>query len=294
MAEIKKDYTLTPEKKTEVDKKIEATGVPIYMERYEFKSDADKERCLQGALDELDAIIAEREDEHLEEKIEARENQYQGKMVEDDRMQFNLNRNITKPIIDRVANYIKQGFFKSDPIYSVSPRPEYDKEGGRGVTERQQDFLDYKLDNLPFRTPESKVILCAVKQGTGILKVPHVINQKKKKREERYEGKMVPVVDPQTKQAIMIGNQPLLENKGLKEFLANWPDAEKDYPGLVQQLKDGKEICIIAEYQDIIYNDPKPTFIELKNFFVRLSCEGYEGLSEQKLLGERQVYTWWE
>lgn len=294
MSKTEKDYTLKVEKKTEVDKKIESTGIPVYMERYEFKSDEDKDRCLDEILKELDAIQAERDSINLEDKIDARENQYQGIMVEDSRLQFNLNRNITKPIVDRVANYIKQGYFKSDPVYSISPRPEYDKEGGRGVTERQQDFLDYKLDNLPFRSPESKTILCAVKQGTGILKISHFINQKKKRREERYIGQLEPVLDPTTHQPIIINGQALMENKGLKEFLSNWPEAERDYPGLVQQLKDQKEISIIAEYQDIIYNDPRPQFIELKNFYVRLSCEGYDGLSEQKLIAERKNYSWWE
>jgi len=293
MVDVKKDYTLTIESKTEVDKKIEATGVPIYMERCEL-TEGQKKRLITESLLELDAIRAEREEDKLEDKIDARENQYQGKMVEDSRMQFNLNRNITKPIVDRVANFIKQGFFKSDPVYSVSPRPEFDKEGGRGVTERQQDFLDYKLDNIPFRSPESKVILCAVKQGTGILKIPHVIKQVKKKREERYDGKPTPVIDHNTNQVVMVQDQPLMENKGLKEFLANWPDADTRYPGLFKQILEGKEICIIAEYDDIIYNDPLPQFIELKNFFVRRSCEGYEGLRDQKLIAERKVYSWWE
>lgn len=287
MPEPKKDYTLEIETKTEVDKKIEATEVPIYMERCEL-SDEDKNRLKKEFEAEFEAIKAERETEHLDDKWESLENQYNGKMVEDSRMQFNLNRNITKPIVDRVANYIKQGFFKSDPIYSISPRPEFDKEGGQEVADKQQDFLDYKLDNLPFRTPVGKTILSAVKLGTGILKIPHVIKRMPRKREERYQGNPVKVgIDPRT-------NQPIVKNKGLEEFLSNWPEARKDYPGLVKQLEDGKEINIIAKYQDTIYNDPLPQFIELKNFYVRLSTEGYEGLKETKLIVERKNYSWWE
>ena len=287
MPKEEKDYTLEIEAKTVVDEKIEATEVPIYMERLELTDEQLKQLKEEFEL-EFDAIKAEREAEHLDDKCESLENQYQGKMQEDSRMQFNLNRNITRPIVNRVANFIKQGFFKSDPIYSVSPRPEFDKQGGQEVADKQQDYLDYKLDNLPFRAPMGKVILSAAKLGVGILKIPHVIKTDKRKREERYQGDPKPVgIDPKTGQII-------IENKGLKEFLSNWPKAEVDYPGLVQQLKDGKEINIIAKYQETIYNDPKPQFVELKNFYVRLATEGYEGLREAKLIVERKNYSWWE
>lgn len=287
MPEPKREYTLTTESKTAVDERIEAKEVPVYMERLELDKE-QKERLVKEFEAELDALKAERDAEHLEEKWESLENQYKGKMQEDSRMQFNLNRNITKPIVDRVANFIKQGFFKSDPIYSVSPRPEFDKEGGEEIASKQQDFLDCKLDNLPFRSPVGKTILSAVKLGTGILKITHVIKRVPRKREERYQGNPQQVgIDPQTR-------QPVIQNKGLEEFLTNWPDARKDYPGLVKQLEEGKEINIIAEYQDITYNDPLPQFVELKNFYVRLACEGYEGLKDEKLLVERKSYTWWE
>ena len=282
-----KEYTLTPEKKTEIDKKIEATEVPIYMERCELDEE-QKKRLKEEFEAEFEAIKAERDAEHLEEKWESLENQYKGKMQEDSRMQFNLNRNITKPVVDRVANYIKQGYFKSDPVYSISPRPEFDKEGGQEVSDRQQGFLDYKLDNLPFRAPIGKTILSAVKLGTGIVKIPHVIKRMPRKREERYKGNpMIGPVDPRT-------GLPTILNKGLNEFLSNWPKAREDYPDLVKQLEEGKEINFIAKYQDTIYNDPLPQFIKLKNFYARLSTEGYEGLKEAKLIVERKNYSWWE
>jgi hypothetical protein len=284
---VEKDYTLTKEVKTAVDKAIEAKEVPIYMERFEME-DEDKDRLKIEFEDEFAAIKAERDAIHLDEKFESLENQYNGKMQEDSRMQFNLNRNITKPIVNRVANFIKQGFFKSDPIYSISPRPEFDKEGGQEVSDKQQDFLDYKLDNLPFRAPGGKAILSAVKLGTGILKIPHVIKRMPRKREERYQGAPIQAgVDPRS-------NLPIIQNKGLDEFLSNWPKAREDYPGLVKQLEEGKEICIIAEYEETIYNDPLPQFIENKNFYVRLATEGYEGLADTKLIVERKNYTWWE
>lgn len=287
MPKPEKDYTLEIEAKTAVDEKIEAKEVPIYMERLELDK-SQKERLVKEFEAEFEAIKAERDAEHLESKWESLENQYQGKMQEDSRMQFNLNRNITKPIVDRVANFIKQGFFKSDPIYSVSPRPEFDKEGGDEVASKQQDFLDCKLDNLPFRAPVGKAIKSATKLGTGILKITHVIKRLPRKREERYQGNPTTVgLDPKTGLSV-------IRNTGLEEFLSNWPKAREDYPGLVTQLEEGKEINIIAEYQDTIYNDPLPQFVELKNFYVRLACEGYEGLKETKLISEIKNYSWWE
>lgn len=282
---MKKEYTLEKEPKSAIDDKIEAKEIPVYLERCEL-SDEQKQRLIREFEPEFDAIKEERSGESLEQKWESEDNQYSGKMREDTRLQFNLNRNITRPIVNRVVNYIKQGFFKSDPIYSISPRPEFDRQGGQDVADKQQDFLDYKLDNLPFRSPVGKVILSAVKHGIGILKIPHVIKYVSRTREERYQGNPVVGIDAM--------NRPIIVNTGLNEFLSNWPDAPKDYPGLIKKLQEGGEINIIAKYKDIIYNDPLPQFIDLKNFYVRLSTEGYDGLSDTKLIVERKTYTYWE
>ncbi len=264
------DYKLTREKASPRDDAQEAKEIPIYLETLELTA-KQKKRLKEEFKAEFEAIEDERKTAHLEEKWDALQNQYKGKMVEDSRMQFNLNRNITKPVVDRVSNYIKQGFLKSDPIYSVSPRPEFDRQGGQAIADNQQDFLDYKLDSLPFRGPVGKTIHSAVKLGTGILKITHVVKQYQRKREARYSGK-----------------------EGLKQLLANWPDARTRYPDIVKNLEAGKEENLIEDFTDTTYNDPLPQFVELKNFYVRISTDGQEGLNDAKLIVERKNYSWWE
>jgi len=284
MPELKQDYELEPQKK---DAKIEEnlTELPVYMNKIKLSPEQEK-RLVDEIMDEIEEIEKERSMESLVDKWDALDNQYEGKIQEDTRLQFNLNRNITKPIVDRVANFIKQGYFESDPVYAISPRPEFAKEGGQDVCDRQQDFLDYKLDNLYFEAPVGKGVLCSVKKGTGILKIFHDIKTVNRHREEEYSGKMSVVG--------MQGDQIITDSKGLKEFLANWPDAPKDYPGLVKKLTEGKDIRFIAKYKEVVYNDPRIQFVELKNFFVRLATDGYEGLKECRLMAELMNMSYWE
>jgi len=284
--EIKKDVTFEKEPASAMDEKQEKSGIPIYLENIELTEEQKKRLC-EEIIEELDAIQKERDEKHLEEKWEALDNQYYGEIEEDTRLQFNLNRNITKPVVDRVANLIKQAFFKSDPKYSISPRPEFEREGGQEVCDKQQDFLDYKLDNLPFEAPEGKTIISSCIKGTGWTKLYHEIKREKRRREERYDGKPIPVgMDAQGK--------VVTENKGLKEFLANWPTAMKDYPGYVKDLVEGKEIKFIAEYYELTYNDPLLKNIAVKDLYVRLNTSGYEGMKDQRLIAERENYSYWK
>jgi len=285
MPEVKQDYELE-QKKNEESKSIDENVLPVYLNKIKL-SEEQEQRLVDEIFEEIDEIEKERSAENLVEKWDALDNQYDGMIKEDTRLQFNLNRNITKPIVDRVVNFIKQAFFESDPNYSVSPRPEYAREGGQEVCDKQQDFLDYKLDNLYFEAPIGKGILCAGKKGTGILKIFHDIKTDNKTREEHYSGK--PVILGMDAQ-----NNPIIENKGLKEFINNWPDAPKDYPGLVKKLIEGKDITFVAKYKEVVYNDPRIQFIELKNFFVRFATDGYEGLKETRLYSELTNMSYWQ
>jgi hypothetical protein len=282
------DYTLEKEKKTVTDKKIEAKQIPVYMERYEFVSDEDKQRCIKESEDELKAIQAERDEDNFDDLIDALECQYKGEIREDVRRNFNLNKNVTKVKVDKIVESMMQAFFESDPVFSITPRPEFFKEGyDMKVCEKQTDYLDYKMDNLPFMPAMELTFLSSVKLGTGILKIPYVIRKENRRREERYAPMLAVGKDPQTGEDVPI-------NTGLRDFLANWPDAEKDYPDLVKQISDGKDISLIAEYEEVTYNDPEPKNVELKNFYVRRGTNGYEGLKRTRLIAELQTYTYWE
>jgi hypothetical protein len=281
-----KDYTLTKEKPAD-DKREDRNETPVYLERFPLTDD-EKDKLLLEVKAELDVIKQQRGDAHIDDRCDALDNQYNGVVQEDSRLQFNLNRNITKPIIDRVTNFVKRSYLDSDPIYSIAPRPEFMKEGGQDTCDAQQDFLDFKIDNLPFRSPIGKAIHSAVKKGDGWVKISHVIKTQSKRRAESYKGEPINVgVDPNTQQSI-------IRNKGLELFLSNWPKAREDYPGFVKDLEEGKEIEIMAAFTDTVFNDPLPQFVDIKNLYIRLTVEGVEGLKDTQLIAEKRDYTYWE
>lgn len=289
----KKEYTLTQEPKKEIDKKQEEQGVPVYYENLVL-NESQRERLAKEVFKEYDAIVKEQEDKQVRGKWDGFERQYEGKLQEDSRRQFNLTMGVTREHVDQVVNDIMEAVMESDPKFSVSPRPGFEKEGGREVCDKQQDFLDDRLDYLPFRSTEQMVVHSTVLKGTGFLKIFHLIEKEDRRREEEYDGALKPLV--RNNQIVTKPNsrEPAMHQPGLEDFLRNWPDAEKDYPGLVKKLQAGKKIHVIAQYKDIPYNDPAFKKVELKNFYARLSVDGYKGLKTTKITMERISYHYWE
>lgn len=288
MPETKKreEYELKTVKKTSLQDKLKDAEVPVYLETLELTDD-QKSRLKKEIREEMAAIKQERDGEHLDAKFDALDDQYNGKLPEDTMRQFNLTCRITMQHEDRIVNNIMEAFLDMDPRFSISPRPGFEMAGGTEVCEKQSDFLDDRLDYLPYRPEAEKVAHSAVRKGVGFMKIFHYIHCEKRKREEEYIGKNEVVgMDKQ--------NMPILQNKGLDEFLKNWPEAEKDYPGLVKQLKEEKPINIMAEYKETVYNDAKFRYVDNKNFYGRIATEGYEGLKTTRLIGECISMTWWE
>lgn len=289
-----KEYELEKQTKAEVDKKIES-GAPIYFEKLDL-DDKQKQRFQKEIWDEWDEIKKERNDDQLEQLWDALDNQYEGILEEDKARIFNIDRGVTQVKVDKIVSMAKKAFLESDPKFSVTPRPEFFKQGGLAICQRQSDFLDYKLDMLPINEGEELTLHSGVLKGTGILKITHKIKREDRKRDETYKGNPLPVMDEQTGQpkADPQTGQPLIRNKGLEEFLQNWPDAPKDYPGYIKQLMEGKEISILASYKETTYNDPEFRNVDLKNFYVRKATEGYEGLKTTKLTVECISYSYWD
>lgn len=315
----KKEYTLTdaPEL-TKEQQAQEELNIPAYMTQVDL-TNPQKKRLSKEFFLEYDAIDSEWKKEGLIEKFDGLDAQYEGQLEQREDMQFNLHKHTTKVKVDTAVRYAKKAFLKSDPIYSVSPRPESTEENINQVCEHQQDYLDYKLDEgeIPFKSPLGKVIHSAANKGVGILKVPHEIKREKCKREEMYKGNPIYIVPmpqqtPQGMQAIpttmdqekfkkLEKEKPTLakyakikSNQGLEDFLSAYPEAPEKYKGYVKALSEGKEIRIVVEYEDVTYNDPLPKYVLLQNFRCRLTVDGYEGMKTTKLLSERMNYTWWE
>jgi len=261
-------------------------NTPKYMKRLKLSKEQE-ERLVKEIWDELDAIKKERDAKKLDSKWRALDNQYEGNVEEDSLRQFNLCRRVTKVKADTVERLIMKASWKSDPLFSISARPQFEREGGRETTEAQEDFLDYKFDNdIPFIAPQRKTIHSAIVKGTGILKWFHVLKREKRIREETYDGSKTEVTMIQGQQAIL--------NKGLESFVKAYPDAKTEYMTFYNKLLSGKKIEIVVKYEETIYNDPLPTNVPLKDFYVRTATKGYEGLKDTQLIVERQNYNWWE
>ena len=316
MPEKKQDVTITDAPDlTKEQQEQEDLNIPAYNTQLDLDDD-QKKRLSEEFFREYNAIDAEWKAEGIIEKFDGLDAQYEGKLEQLEDQQFNLHRHTTKVKVDTVVRYAKKAFLKSDPVYSVSPRPESIEKNINITCEHQQDYLDYKLDEgeIPFKSPLGKTLHSATNKGVGILKIPYEIKREKGKREEMYKGTpvyAVPVPTPQGEiQPLRMSHEDLkklekekpdlaklakvIENKGLEDFLSAYPDAPEKYKGYVKKLMEGKEIRIVVEYEDVTYNDPLPKYVVLQNFRCRLAVLGYEGMKTTKLLSERMNYTWWE
>jgi len=307
------DYKITDA--PELSKEQEERELPAYMEHLDLDDD-DKKRLSKEVFLEYNAIKKEYDKEGYIDKWKSLDNQYEGKLAENANQLFNLHKPSTKIKCGAVIRYLKKAFLKSDPKYSITPRPEFAEEGGLDVCERQQDYLDFKLDSggIPFDAPLGKTFKSAVVMNGGILKIPIETHEESRKRPETYIGNplfTIERVNNMTGEPYQVTNISLddlgkigltpdspevkgVENDGLDAFLTAYPDAREDYPKYIAKLEKGETIRIMVEYDEIVYNDPLPKNVLPQNFFVRVATEGYAGLCVTKLIVERTNYNWWE
>jgi len=312
---IEKDIKYKIEDAPKRSEEQEEMDTPAFMDQIELEEE-DKKRLSKEVFLEYDAIVKEYEKEGLISKWKALENQYEGKMADNSNQLFNLHKPTTKVKVGAVTRYLKKAFLKSDPKYMVTPRPEYADEGGIEVCERQQDYLDYKLDSggIPFNAPLGKTFKNAGVKNGGILRLDIEIRTEQRSRPETYVGNPLYTIqraNNETGQPYQVPDIPLkdlekiglnpespeiieVSNEGLKSFLTAYPDARKEYPAYVKKLEAGKTIRIKVDYEEIVYNDPLPKSVLPENFFVRLATEGYTGLCTTQLIVERENYNWWE
>ena len=290
------DYTLEKSKDD-----LLGGDVPYYFEKIKLSED-DKKRLKDEIMAEFREIKAEREKDKLDDLFDSLNNQYLGKLKENKARQFNIDRGVTSTKVDKIVTDVMKAFTKMDPKFAITPRPELARNDGNELCQKKSDFIDDRLDNLPFYDEESKVVHNSVLKGVGILKITHKVKREPRKRIEKYEGLNELVLNPQTGQPQVNPqtNKPVIKNKGLEDFLKAWPDAGKRYPGFIRDLigdgsvGSGSTIEIIGRYTETTYNDPYYENIDPKDFYVRKSCKGLEGLKVAKLIVERRKMTYWE
>ncbi len=288
---VKKNTEPSPEGE-EVIESLLMKGKPLNLDEDQQK------QVIEDIKEEFKAIKLERADidgEGLDYDtfLENMEMQKRGQMPKTAGRAYNMDCGFSKVKCGDIIRTIKSALFGVNPLFSISPRPGFAKGQGRTICSQQQQYLDYILDEkIKLKGPIGLAADSATYKKVGIIKWVHRVTKEKRIKTEEFTG------DPQTKGIDQQTGQPIIENKPLEEFLLIYgEDVAKDpdkYAWIAKRLIAGKEAKFDVEYDDIVYNDPFPKFIDNKNFYVRKDVEGYLGLCQTQLIVERVNFTYYQ
>ncbi len=282
-----KEYSIRNQTKEEAEETDDL--IPEYQMALDLSDKEEEDFTAQVRL-EFKALKDERASLELDTdggKWETADRQYEGKLKANKTLAFNLHVHQSKIKSDAIVRAINEAFIDSDPMFDVRPRPQTARKDGFEVSEKQSQFLDYAMDEEV--KPEQaliKIAKSATNKFVGLGKITWEYKREKRRREEEYQGKLVPIG--------IQNDQIIMENEGLEKFLKAYPDAPKDHKGIIKRLMNEKKVKLVVQYKDTIDNNPELKYIQLKNFYVKNSCEYQRGLRDTHLIGERQVFTYWE
>jgi hypothetical protein len=260
--------------------------VPVFKTQIQLSPQQKKEIYTELKA-ELDAINKEYEADRRDKKYDALDQQYKGEMRQIPGMQFNVSRKITSVKINAICRALLEAYFESDHVFSISPRPEYEStDNGKDVCERLEDFLDHKVDErIPLEEAMSLVFHHAALKGNSVLKIIQRYVCKRRKMEEEYG---VEDFDPTNPESIKEAANEA------QRFLTNYPDAQEKYSGILKNILLGKKQHVLAEYDEVVYDDPYPKYVDIKNFRVRKNVNGLDGLRDAYMVFEKKEYTYWQ
>lgn len=249
----------------------------------------DIDRLKKQVFMEFDALKDERANLGLEKKWADRDKQYDGQLAPIKNIEFAIDVRESKIKVDSIVRAIREAFLPDDgDIVDVAPRPETARNDGWQIAEKQQQFIDFAMDEeIKPELAFTKVALSAAKKFVGIIKQCWSYDKESRRREEHWEGKINHVGDNPD-------GTPILDNEGVRRFLNAYPDAPKRYPNKVKALMEGKSVDIVVHYDEVIKNNPEFKYVKLEDFYVRNSCNYNDGLRTEHLIGERVQYSYWE
>ena len=289
-----KELEIEEKKLTAEDKKPaeELAEVPPYED--DIDTDEDQEtRLIQLLQDELEVIEAEREEKKLPQKWKRMRNLYYGKVPDTD-MQFNLHRFVTKVKVDICTLNTMRAFYESDPMFSVTPRPEFATNNPEAykVAEKQGEYLDYEFDNvIPFEDPNEKAVFFAYLFGLGWVEWNWKVTTVRRKRETVYRGKDEVVGTRRNAFGIKV---PATRNYALEQLIKDLDKDADKYPGTIKKVKDGQTVRLVRNFKETTYNDPYPEHIETEDLYIRYDTEGEEGISAAKVILRKMCLNYWD
>lgn len=282
-----KDFIIRSQSSDEKERlNPENSDIPSYRIQLNLSEEQEK-RITEQFFMEFDAIKAERDKKGLDKLYKERDAQYDGEMASNDAIPFNLHVHQSKIKVDAIKRAVKEAFLDSEPRVDISPRPDSSRKDGYAVCKKQTEFLDSEMDeNIQLDEPFDKIIACSIKKYVGIGKLNWAYRMEKRKREETYTGKNIPVE--------VVGGQIMVKNEGLEQFLAAYPEGMEQYKGYVKRLLEEKQIDIVVNYNDTVENNAELKYIKVEDFYVKNSTEYNKGLRKAHCIGERENYTYWD
>ena len=299
LAELEGQYLIEDMPKEDVKRREDSPDdIPPYRVNLELNGN-QIDALTDQFKEEFEALKEERRELGLPEKWQSLDNQYDGAMLQNERLAFNLHLHQSKIKADAISRAIKEAFLETKPMIDVSPRPDewrMEEQAGFEVSGVQQQFICYEMDeNIRPEQELSLIALCSVKKFVGIGKIEWRYNKEKRRREETYEGNNEPVVGNDGSPTIGPDGMPLVHNQALTEFENNYPNWERrGYGKYWSKIQQGKTINIVVNYFDTTVNCAKLKHIDIENFYVKNSTRYYEGLKTAHLIVERDTMTWYE
>lgn len=289
MPEIKpdQDYALRPQTPEEREKWV-GQDVPEFKIKLDL-TEEQQARLKEQVFLEFEALKEERRQLKLEEKWKERDAQYDGQLAPIQQLDFQIDVRESKIKVDAVVRALMEAFLPdSGDIVDVSPRPEAGRKDGFAIAEKQQQFIDFSMDEeIRPEVDLRKIATCASKKYVGIGKISWDLNTQFRRREEHWEGKLAQVGTNPDGSAVYV-------NEGLNNFLSMYPDAPKRYPKQVAKLAKGESIDIVVQYKEQVSNNPVQQYVPIEDFYVRNCCNYNRGLASEHLIGERKRYSYWE
>lgn len=179
----------------------------------------------------------------------------------------NINVPITKTKLRKLTRKLKGAVFRHRPIWPL----EAQKESEVDRVEKTEQFLDYKgKRDMKVEIPANHVLNDDGRYGTGIMKVPWVLEQEDVTEVETWDG---------------------TQDDQLEKFHALYPDAKTDAPDVYARLFFDREPGVTAtvSYKKTTYRGPRPERIHPKNMVVP---KGYTDINKMPFFFEHMKKSW--
>ncbi len=258
-------------------------------------SEEQQNQAIKEIKAEFDVMKTERKDidgMDFDTFLDMMDRQKKGNMPKTAGRAYNLDTGLSQIKCSDIIGTAVEAILGVEPIVSITPRPGFAKGDGYVIAGQQQEFIDYAIDEkIPLEDPLTLAADSAVYKRVGIIKWIHKVRKEPRIRTEKYTGKKELVSRDQS-------GQPIFKNQGIEDFMLQYGEDvaadPKKYEWILKGLDREEVVKFDVQYDEIVYNDPFPRFVDNKNFYTRRSTNGYEGLCEAQLTVERHNYSYFK